>query len=255
MNYGLYMSATGVLASSFRQDVIANNLANSETVGFKKDMALFRELATEARMRGVSPRRHSNPDLEAIGGGLAVRPTFVDRSQGDLEPTGNAMDLAIQGDGFFAIRQGGRMMLTRDGRLKVNEAGNIALASTGLEVLDVNRQPIAVKPGQLVTIGNDGTISQGKQFVGRIGLFDVPDPRRLHKQGAGLLAYPGAETALKPATAAAVRSNFVERANVEPAEELAKLMETQRQLEANANMIRYQDQTLGRLVNDVMKIG
>lgn len=255
MIYGLYQSATGVLANSFRQDVIANNLANAETVGFKKDLALCREQATEARLRGLNPRRHSNPALEPLGGGLAVRPTFVDRSQGELESTGNAMDVAIHGDGFFAVRQDGKMMLTRDGRLTVNSAGNLALASTGLEVLDTNRQPIAIKPGQPLTIGDDGSITQNKKPVGRLGLFDVPNSRQLHKQGAGLLAYPDAERAMKPAVAATLRSNFVERANVEPATELAKLMDAQRQLEANANMIRYQDQTLGRLVNDVMKIG
>lgn len=254
MIYGLYMSATGVLANSFRQDVIANNLANAETVGFKKDMALFQELGTEARLRGINPKRHSNPALESIGGGLRVRPTFVDRSQGELEPTGNSLDVAIQGNGFFAVRHQGRMMLTRDGRFTVNSAGYLAMASTGHEVLDAKRQPIAVRRDLPITIQQDGSIAQGKEVVGRIGLFDVPDPRQLHKQGANLLAYPGAEQALRPADAV-VRSAFVERANVEPAEELTRLLDAQRQLEANANMIRYQDQILGRLVNDVMKIG
>jgi flagellar basal-body rod protein FlgF len=253
MIYGLYMSATGVLASSYRQDVIANNLANSETVGFKKDLALFQELGTEARLRGLDPRRHSNPGLESIGGGLRVRPTFVDRSQGELEHTGGAMDVAIHGDGFFAVRQQGRLMLTRDGRFMVNSAGHLAMASSGLEVLDTRQRPIGLRPDLPVTINQAGEITQGKDLMGRIGLFDVPDPQRLRKQGAGLLTYADAERALRPAQAT-LRSSFVERANVEPAEELARLLDTQRQLEANANMIRYQDQMLGKLVNEVGKI-
>ena len=93
---------------------------------------------------------------------------------------------------------------------------------------------------------------QGGVVSGRVGVFDVRDRAQLVKRGGTLLAHTG--QTLVPATGS-LRSEFVERANVDPAIELAQLMETQRQLEANANMIRYQDQTLGRLVNEVGKIG
>src|SRR6185503_4214950 len=85
MNYGLYLSAMGVLANSQRQDVIANNLANAETVGFKKDLALFQEQRTEAQIRG----RHgeSNDLLEPLGGGLVPSGTTLDLSQGPIENT------------------------------------------------------------------------------------------------------------------------------------------------------------------------
>src|SRR3954454_7131920 len=88
MIYGLYLSATGVMANAHRQDVIANNLANSETVGFKRDVTSFQERLTEAQAQ----RGPTNPLLENIGGGLLVHPTAIDFTQGELETTGNNLD-------------------------------------------------------------------------------------------------------------------------------------------------------------------
>src|SRR4051794_15840072 len=102
MNYGLYLSATGVLTNSYRQDVIANNLANAETVGFKRDVALFRERLTEAQTNRLRSS-WSNPELEHMTGGTLAMPTSVDSQQGELEPTGNKMDMAIVGQGYFQV--------------------------------------------------------------------------------------------------------------------------------------------------------
>ena len=96
MLYGLYLSATGVMTNAYRQDVIANNIANAETIGFKRDLALFQERRTEAQERGFSPSR-TNAMMEALGGGVYASPTLVDRTQGELESTGSGMDVAIVG--------------------------------------------------------------------------------------------------------------------------------------------------------------
>ena len=254
MIYGLYLSATGVLANSHRQDVIANNLANTETVGFKRDMPVFQQQLTEAQRRRLSPNLHSNPLLERLGGGLAVAPSVVDTSPGDPEKTGNELDLAIQGSGYFAVQDRGRTVLTRDGRFLLDRHGNLALAGGGQPVLDDKGIPIKLEASWPISIGPDGAITQKGQPAGRVGLFDVPDRSKLKKQGNLLLAYPDAKQ-LRPADNSTLRSQFVERSNAEPTRELAALLDAQRQLEANANMIRYQDQTLSRLVNDVGKIG
>ena len=103
-------------------------------------------------------------------------------------------------------------------------------------------------------IGKDGIITQDGKTVGRLGVFSVPDPKLLAKRGANLMRYPDIERSLK-ASDAQLRNEALEQANCEPTTELAALMDAQRQLEANANMIRYQDQMLSRLVNDVAKIG
>jgi flagellar basal-body rod protein FlgF len=251
MLYGLYLSANGVMTSSYKQDVVANNLANSESVGFKRDVATFRQRLTEAQHRGRPGL--SNRMLEKLGGGTLCSPTLVDSRQGELEPTGNAMDAAIEGDGFFAVVDRGESRLTRNGQFVVDRKGRLILSNgEGQAVLDPKGKPIQLAPSLATTIGADGTITQAGQPVGRIGVFDVSDKSKLVKKGATLLAHP--DQSLVPATGS-LRSEFVERANVDPATELAELMATQRQLEANANMIRYQDQTLGRLVNEVGKIG
>ena len=256
MLYGLYLSATGVLTNSYRQDVIANNIANAETVGFKRDLALFMERRTAAREMGLSPSR-SNAMLEALGGGVFAAPTHVDVAQGELEPTGNRLDAAIVGEGYFAVAHGNETKLTRDGRFVVNHRGRLALANNeNVEVLDHKGLPINLDSRMPPEINKDGTITQNRQAVARIGLFDVPDRSQLTKSAGSMLAYPDMKRNLRPAPVSSVlRSEFVERANVEPSSELALLMDAQRQLEANANMIRYQDQMLSKLVNEVGKIG
>ena len=198
MIYGLYLSATGVMTNAYRQDVIANNIANSETVGFKKDLALFDQRLTEAQQRRLAasgPLSPSNALLEKLGGGLLVHPTTIDTAQGELEPTGSPLDVAIEGDGYFAVNSGGQTRLTRNGQFAVDSTGHLILSN-----------------------------ARGEQD-------------------------------LTPAMTATLHNESVERANLDPATELAALMDTQRQLEANANMIRYQDQTLSKLVNEVGKIG
>ena len=259
MIYGLYLSATGVLTNSYRQDVIANNLANGETVGFKKDLALFDQRLTEAQQRRLTasgPLNPTHPLLERIGGGLLAHPTSVDTSQGELEPTGSPLDAAIEGRGYFAVEDGrGRTRLTRNGQFAVDSSGRLILSNAnGEKVLDAERRPIQLAPGGGVWVGKDGTVCQHGQPVARLGLFDVADRSRLSKQGGTLLSF-GDQELLPAAASTALHNESIERANVDPATELSALMDTQRQLEANANMIRYQDQTLAKLVNEVGKIG
>ena len=254
MNYGLYLSATGVLTNSYRQDVIANNLANAETVGFKRDVAIFRQRLTEAMESRLDPRTWSNPLLEKIGGGTLIAPTGLDRSQGELESTGNPLDVGIQGDGYLAIRDGREIRLSRNGQMLVDRAGRIVQATTGLPVLDERMRPIVVDGSLPVSIADDGTIRQNDQPLAKLGLFDVPDPKLLRKHEGMSFTYPDV-TKRAIAGTGNLRVGFVERSNVDPAKELTALMESQRQLEANANMIRLQDQMLARVVSEVGKIG
>jgi flagellar basal body rod protein FlgG len=258
MIYGLYLSATGVLTNSYRQDVIANNLANAETVGFKRSLALFRERRTEAQQVGQTAS--TNKLLEPIGGGTLLAPTYVDHSQGHLEDTNNTLDAAIMGRGYFAIQTGAGpdgMRLTRNGQFMTDRAGNLILSDgSGHKVLDFQRKPINLAriPADQLSIRPDGTICAKEQPVAKLGLFDVPDENQLRAQGGTLLSYPGNMNGLPPARDAIVQNKVIEGSNVDPMSELTQLINAQRQLEANANMIRYQDQSLGKLVNEVGKI-
>jgi flagellar basal-body rod protein FlgF len=274
MIYGLHISASGIMSNSYKQDVVANNLANAETPGFKRDIPLFQQRLTEADQRRTlgRPKGWSDPSLANIGGGLLIAPTAPDASQGDMDPTGSPLDVAIQGTGFFAVAKGGGdggpggggasggpdaggVSLTRNGQFMIDRQGYLVLGTdTARQVLDVNRRPIRVSGdgGGQLAVGKDGTLTQGTATVARIGVFNVADPSKLAKQGGTLLTYPD-EAGLSASTAM-VRGETVERSNVDPTTELTELMKTQRLLEANANMIRVQDQTLAKLVNEVGKI-
>jgi flagellar basal-body rod protein FlgF len=252
MIYGLYLSAAGLVTNSYRQDVIANNIANSEAVGFKRDLAMIqqRPMADDEIPGGDE---NSDPSMQNLGGGMFAAPTMVDTRQGDMDPTGNNLDVAIQGNGYFAVNSGGKMRLTRNGQFVVDHTGTLALSvDGGPPVLDTHQAPIAIPPGLPVTIGSDGTVSQGGTILAKLGVFDVADSSQLKKEGGSLLS-TGSST---PAAVAAptVKSQCLERSNVDPATELTLLMDTQRQLEANANMIQTQDETLSKLVSDVGKI-
>jgi flagellar basal body rod protein FlgG len=252
MIYGLYLSATGVRASSQNIDVLANNLANSETVGFKRDLTLFRQRLT-AKEETNQAGDWSDPVQEGIGGGMYLNPTLIDSQQGELEQTGNPLDVGIQGDGYLAVKKGDAVHLSRDGKMMVNQNGELVLAnSSGARVLNAQQQPIVLQPGLPASIGSDGSITQGGNTVGQIGLFNVSDPTKLVKQGANLLDLPSDQSLA--AGTGTFHSGYIERSNVDPASELAQLMAAQRQLEANANMIHYQDETLQQLVQDVGKI-
>lgn len=258
MIYGLWLSATGMMTSAYRQDVIANNIANSETVGFKKDLALIQQRNTESQERSQSGRSSAgasagDPVLQNLGGGMFATPTLIDASQGELEQTGNNLDLALDGKGYFAVQSGNQVQLTRNGQMVLNRDGRLTLSNdAGQAVLDVNQAPIRLQSTLPVTVDRTGIITQDGKIVGRIGRFDVADPKQLQKEGGTLMSVKD-NSPLQPADTE-IKSQFVERSNVEPAEALTELIQTQRQLEANANMIHFQDQTLDKLINDVGKI-
>jgi flagellar basal-body rod protein FlgF len=255
MIYGMYLSATGVMTNTYRQDVIANNLANAQTAGFKRDLSLFRQRPT-ADVEQIDKAGWGSSLLDGVGGGTYAMPTAIDTSNGPMEDTGNSLDVAIQGSGYFSVQDGnGNQRLTRNGQFAIDNTGALVLANgQGQRVLDTAGKPILLDPTARGTtyIAQDGTINQANQPVARLGVFNVPDPAKLKKEGGTL--FSGVDSADLQTSNSPVRSEVIEDANVDPATEMAQLMDAQRQLEANANMIRTQDQTLDKLVNSVGKI-
>lgn len=179
--------------------------------------------------------------------------TVVDSSQGEQQTTGNPLDVALQGDGYFAVKSGSQIRLTRNGQFMVDRQGNLIMANgAGNPVLDNKQLPIHLESTAPVEIDKDGTISQNSKPIGRLGVFTVTDPKKIVAQGGTLLAYPSDQD-LIPASAS-FRSGAIERSNVDTTTELTSLMDVQRQLQANANMIQTQDETLDKLINDAGKI-
>lgn len=253
MIYGMYLSATGVITASHQQDVLANNLANAETSGFKRALALTRQREVESHALRNAGMRHDL--LDRIGGGQLLSPTAIDFSQGRMEQSSNPLDTAISGDGFIGVRDAsGELRLTRAGEMMLNRQGDL-ITTQGHKVVDTNKLPIRlenVNPRDL-SIGTNGEIRRGPETLATIGLFDTADKSSLRPIGQNLLAVVG-DAQLAPAQGKLL-SGVTEGSNVDPTTELTRLMETQRLLEANANMIKFQDASLAKLVNEVGKIG
>ena len=186
--------------------------------------------------------------------GFLPRDPAVDTAAGDLEPTGNTLDVALQGDGYLAVSSQGQTRLTRNGQMIIDRSGRLVLSNNPSQaVLDSRQNPIVLDSTSPLTIASDGTITQRGKAIARLGLFNVADGSQLHKVGGTLLGF--SDDAKLSEAQPAVHSGFIERSNVDPSTELTALMETQRELEANANMIHIQDETLDKLVNDVGRVG
>ncbi|RMF81664.1 MAG: flagellar hook-basal body complex protein, partial [Planctomycetota bacterium] len=145
MIYGLYQSAAGMMVNEYRQGVLANNLANAETTGFKRDIAAFSERRTASQ---AGERRGPTHDLmERLTGGIWLGKTTTDFGEGALQRTGMATDVALAGPGFFQVRDAsGADLLTRDGRLLIDGDGWLVSATDGAQVLGRGGAPIRLNP-------------------------------------------------------------------------------------------------------------
>lgn len=254
----LWIAKTGLEAQQTNMDVIANNLANVSTNGFKRQRAVFEDLLYQTlRQPGAqSSEQTTLPSGLQIGTG--VRPVATERlhSQGNLTHTGNSKDVAIQGQGFFQVLlPDGSQAFTRDGSFQVDKNGQLVTAS-GFQV-----QPaIAIPPNALsITIGRDGTVSvtqQGQttgQQVGQLELTTFVNDSGLESIGENL--YQQTESSGEPTGsvpglngAGLLYQKYVETSNVNVAEELVNMIQTQRAYEINSKAVSTSDQMLQKLM-------
>lgn len=255
MTYGMWLSAAGLQANQYRQDVMANNLANVDTVGFKEDLAVMRErLVESSRGPGAEFR---NDLLDRLSGGTFVAPTYHSFAAGPVTPTDNPLDVAISGDGFLAVQVGDEVRYTRDGRFTTNAQNELVMvAGDGrARVLDDAGVPIVLLPAAAGAprIEANGTIRQGNAAVGKIGLVEFADRNTLRKVGANLFK----ATADGPLTArnTTVTAGAVEGSTVDPVQGLAEMIEVSRAYQLNAQMITLQDMTIGQAISRVGRVG
>jgi flagellar basal-body rod protein FlgF len=247
MIYGLYHSAAGMLVNQYRQEVIANNLANVDTAGFKRDIASFSERLIEAQ-RSLSATR--NAVLDGQTGGVWSAPTYTDWEQGPLDLTGNPLDAAIDGPGFFAVQTDDGVRYTRDGEFTIDSRGRLAMVQGGWPVLsEQGGQIVLSEDAGRVSLSADGRVMANGQPVAQVQVVGFDDPAALHKIGRNLVT---SDVEPRP-IAQQLRTGAVEKSNVNAMAEMASMIETSRAYQINVQMVSLQDATLERLVNEVAR--
>ena len=247
MDSALWNSKTGLDAQQTRIAVIANNLANANTTGFKRDRAVFEDLIYQnVRQPGAQSSQDTQfPTGLQLGTGVRIVSTEKLFSQGNLTRTEGSLDLAIQGNGFFQILQpDGSIGYTRDGTFTLDSTGQL-VNSSGYVL-----QPAITIPTNVtnITIGADGTVSAQTSGtttptqVGNIQLVDFINPPGLQARGNNLLfetAASGTPQVGTPGTngLGTLEQGSLETANVNVVEELINMIETQRVYEVNSRAI------------------
>lgn len=251
MIYGLYLSAAGLQANSLQMDILANNLANADTPGFKHEIAVFSERRVEAEEDGPMSARHRL--LDNLSGGTFVPMTYTMFEQGSLETTNRPLDVAIRGEGFLQVRDGERDLFTRDGRLVINVSGQL-VTLTGKPLMSDEGKAIFTNPSssEPVSIGANGEVRQGDTEVGRLALVEFADNQALIKVGGGLYDPNGQ---VPTAASGQLDSGVIERSTMDALKGLAQMVLVGRAYQINANLISLQDEMLGRAVNDLGRVG
>lgn len=251
MPYGMYISASGAEAQSRRIEVLTNNLANADTPGFRRSLAVLQARDSEAIERGLD--HTGSGSINDLGGGVSMSETVTDFAPGSIRTTNSFTDMSIQDDGrgFFVVEKDGQQLLTRAGNFHFASNGELQTPS-GYSVLDVGDNPITKNPNTShQQFNSNGTITQGDQSV-QLKLVKANSKGDLVRVGENMFSSL-AETIPLTAEERKVANKSVELSSVKSATEMMHLIEASRAYEANVRLIQHQDQMVGTLVNRVLK--
>jgi flagellar basal-body rod protein FlgF len=280
---GLYTGASGMSAQQVRLDAISNNLANVDTDGYKRDVAVHKSFAELLLRRinddGVALNPFGSGDMAPvvgkIGTGVENNEVFTEYEQGALKQTQNDFDLAMDGDGFFAVQTPYGERYSRSGAFVLGKEGFLE-TKEGYPVLGENG-PIQVKANNF-KVDKDGNVFVNEDFqadpfrlVGReendwkglrkldtLKVVDFEKDRFLAKQGASLwrsTEESGEAQVLKAGSRPKISQGYVEASNVNPVLEMVRMIEVNRAYEANQKSIQSEDSMLGKLINETARVG
>lgn len=237
------------VALSRELDVVANNIANLTTTGYKSDGSLFEEYLTSGARAAQSGKRVSY---------VIDRGIWHDMSQGPVERTGNSLDVAIDGDGFLVVQTARGERYTRNGSLKINAAGQLVTAA-GDPVLGASG-PIVLQPNDReISISRDGAISvrEGNSTAdsvrGKLRLVNFANPQQLQKDGGALFA-AGNGAAPQETTQASVVQGAIEKSNVHGVAEMTRMIEITRSYTQIAAMIQQQNDQGTQAINKLADV-
>ena len=263
---GIYTALSGAMAQSHKLDTIANNIANVNTTGFKKDRMVFNEYLT-ANEKGSDiikvPRVPASiPSFYDMQGGdksfVDVRGSYTDHSQGGLKATGNPLDLAIEGRGFIEVLSPQGVRFTRNGSLKISGTGKL-VTKQGFPVL---RQGLGQDPAQRsitipeakISVSNTGEIFAGAEAIGAISILQSDNTDAFQKVGGSLYKIKqNMDPKLEIASDSKVLQGFLEASNVNVVDEMTSMISATRVFESTQKAIQAFDSMNNKLVNIVGK--
>ena len=245
MNSGMYAAVSGSLAAMRRLDMISNNLANVNTPGFKKDKMSFEGLlAGSANPPAVPQGKTADPILQKEN-------MYVDYASGSTSQSGNPLDLALNGDGFFAVTTPEGTAYTRQGNFRTSPDGTLVTVD-GYPVQGAGGAAIRI-PGSQVDIDATGLVTVDGVPAGTLSVVDFAKPYALTKAGNALFVPTDPQTRPQ-AGKAQVQQGYLEGSNVESVTEMVQLIETNRYFEACSKVIQNYDAVATKAANDLGKV-
>jgi flagellar basal-body rod protein FlgF len=244
---GVYAAANGMLAVEERQAVIANNIANASTPGFKRQLAVQKGYHEAFYLDGRRPERFDK--IVAPGGGIRTIETFSNFGNGVVSTTSNPLDIALAGPGFLKVEGQDGTRFTRNGRMAIADDKLITL--TGETVLSEDDNPIDVSGG-MVEFDAQGFVYVNGESRGRLGLVEFEDPHALTREGNTLFRAPqDVIDAAQPAVNTSLLPQSIEASNVELPAEMINMMTALRAYAANQQVIQSVNETVSRMINQV----
>jgi flagellar basal-body rod protein FlgF len=267
---GVYTALSGAMAQNQKMDTIANNIANVNTPGFKRDQVTFQEYLTafekEQKIMNVPRVPASIESFYDMQGGdksyVDLKGTFTDHSQGSLKHSGNNFDVAIDGKGFFEVMTPQGLRLTRAGNFTLDGNGQI-VTKDGFPVLksggtgeDPSTRTFTLTNSETLHISDSGEVFQGTESLGRLSVVNVVDADSLQKVGNSLFGFKANKNAeVTNIENPILKQGFVETSNVNIVKEMTDMITTNRIFESTQKAISTYDQMSDKLVNVVGKIG
>jgi flagellar basal-body rod protein FlgG len=251
MNSGMYAALTGSINSMKRLDIISNNIANANTPGFKKDRLAFE---TQLKQAGESSAKASaGPDVAPVFSGDRF---YTDYSAGPVQQTGNVLDLALEGDGFFEVTTPNGPAYTRQGNFRMDVSGALVTA----EGYPLSPSITVPNNATQLTVGSDGTVSAympgetSPVTVGTLQVVDFPKPYNLQKVAGAMFQPTDPQISPEPASKVAISQGAIEGANVSTISEMVMLIENSRYFEACSKVVKSFDDMTAKAANDLGRV-
>jgi len=242
---GIYTGRNGMMLLQEMVDNTTNNLANATTTGFKKSLM--------SSIAEVNNKRN-NENLLYHDESHWMADNRIDFEQGSLVDTGNPMDVAIEGKGFFQVETPDGVRYSRTGSLTRNGMGEVTTLQ-GFKVLDSSGSPIQAE-GAAFSVSSNGNVQVDGQSVGKIAVVNFENPQELQRVGQNSYKLPeGSEQVALPSEDFTLRQGYIEASNVNVVESMVELIRFQRNYEMDQKAVQSEDETLQKAVNEIGRIG